>query len=271
MPMKSESKMVKEKKDKKKKLKQKQKQKQVVKTSVKVNVQSSGGSGGGGSSMPQAIPQPFTDRSGENIKLQSLIEQLARRVPTRIQVPVEAIVSNQMPIQQKFNAPEYNPVNDAKTLNNIFKAPINYDIPIELGNIQTGDLTRELIKRAPPMEAYYGLEPPSPTIEETQIKRKDIGKSRGSYKEKAVKEYISNLPKVEGQIISGESSIESKPVSTFQESMGRRYIKLPEIQRAGEYSLQKPNFEGEEPMGFPSRSNFEKQMAAQEALFGGHS
>lgn len=116
---------VKTKVDKRKKPKQKQKQKQIVKTNVKVSVQSSGGSGGGGSSMPQ----PFTDRSGENVRLQNLIEQLARKV----NVPV--LVPNNMPITEQVRAPVYNPANDATTFKSIFKAPINFDEPISTGGV----------------------------------------------------------------------------------------------------------------------------------------
>jgi len=89
---------VKKKMDKKKKLKQKQKQKQVVKQNVKVTVQSSGGSGGGGSSMPQA----FTDRSGENIRLQNLIDQLTRQP---IQAPVAAPIAAPIAAPVQFQAP----------------------------------------------------------------------------------------------------------------------------------------------------------------------
>lgn len=112
---------VKKKVDKRKKPKQKQKQKQTVKQNVKVTVQSSGGSGGGGtgSPFPQSVPQPFTDRSGENVRLQNLVEQIARNVSA----PVMA--GNQMPIRQDYRAPRYNPSNDAATLNDVYNDPIN--------------------------------------------------------------------------------------------------------------------------------------------------
>lgn len=86
---------VKKKVDKKKKLKQKQKQKQIVKQNVKVTVQSSGGSGGGGSS----VPSRFTDTSGENVRLQGLIEQLTRAIPAPVSIPV------QQPVPLQFQAP----------------------------------------------------------------------------------------------------------------------------------------------------------------------
>lgn len=107
--------------DKRKKPKQKQKQKQIVKQNVKVTVQSSGGSGGGGSGspFPQSVPQPFTDRNGENVKLQNLVEQIARNVSAPV------MVSNLMPIRQEYRAPRYNSANDAATLNDVYNDPIN--------------------------------------------------------------------------------------------------------------------------------------------------
>ena len=63
-------------KDKKKKPKQKQKQKQTVKQNVEVKVQSSGGSSGGGGGF---IPSPFQDRTGENVRIQNLIDTIQRQ------------------------------------------------------------------------------------------------------------------------------------------------------------------------------------------------
>lgn len=114
-----------DKKKKKKPLKQKQKQKQIVKTNVKVNVQASGGSGGGGSGgsapAPSYIPQMFRDTSGENPRLVSLVEQIVARVP-RLSVAAEA--------------PVYNPTNDIASLNAVFNAPINTDVPEEVGGVK---------------------------------------------------------------------------------------------------------------------------------------
>jgi hypothetical protein len=111
-----------DKKKKKKAQKQKQKQKQIVKTNVKVNVQSSGGSGGGGT--PSFIPQMFRDTSGENQRLVSLVEQIAARVPRRIYpapLPAE-------------NLP--NPYNDPTTVNAVFNAPIDLNVPEEVGGVK---------------------------------------------------------------------------------------------------------------------------------------
>ena len=146
--MKSESKMVKGKKDKKKKLKQKQKQKQVVKQNVKVNVQSSGGSGGGGSGspFPQSVPQPFTDKSGENVKLQSLLEQISKKISEPV------IVNDQMPIRHDYRAPRYNPANDAATLNDVYNDPINNTsgfTAINGNKIETMPKARKVYTRKP--------------------------------------------------------------------------------------------------------------------------
>lgn len=193
--MKSESKMVKGKKDKKKKLKQKQKQKQVVKQNVKVNVQSSGGSGSGGSGspFPQSVPQPFTDRNGENVKLQSLVEQIARNVS----VPV--MESNQMPIRQDYRAPRYNPANDAATLNDVYNDPIN-------NTSGFASVTGERIEIIPKARKVYTRKPKISIASESE----------------------SDVP-----------MYSSSSASVFQE-----------------------------PTMIPSISRFNKQMAAQQALFG---
>lgn len=128
---------VKKKVDKKKKLKQKQKQKQIVKQNVKVTVQSSGGSGGGGSS----VPSRFTDNTGENVRLQGLIEQLSRRIPMSVPMPVKqpVLIENPVEMPAVFSKPralqeerakaklasDYNPSNDNETLNKVYYAPNN--------------------------------------------------------------------------------------------------------------------------------------------------
>lgn len=190
---------VKKKVDKRKKPKQKQKQKQTVKQNVKVSVQSSGGSGGGGSGspFPQSVPQPFTDRSGENVRLQNLVEQIARN----IKVPV--MESNDLPIPTKYPAPRYNRENDAATLNDVYNDPIN----------NTSGFT---------------------AINGEKIEAMPVPKARKVYTRK---------PKIS---IASESESDvpmygSSSASVFQE-----------------------------PIGFPTKSGFSKQMAAQEALFGGN-
>ena len=114
-----------------KKPKQKQKQKQVVKQSVRVNVQSSGGSGGGGSS--GQLPMQFRDTSGENQRLMSLVEQIARNrnprqeaIPDPVRVPLQVDVP--APVAER-----YNPRNDELTVKDIFNAPINTNEPMILG------------------------------------------------------------------------------------------------------------------------------------------
>jgi hypothetical protein len=108
-----------------KKPKQKQKQKQVVKQSVRVNVQSSGGSGAGGTSGP--LPMQFRDTSGENQRLVSLVEQIARS-----RAPIQQAVPNPMRVPSII-AEAYNPENDEATLNGIFNAPINTNKPRQMG------------------------------------------------------------------------------------------------------------------------------------------
>lgn len=190
----------KDKKRQKPKPKQKQKQKQVVKQNVKVTVQSSGGSGGGGSSVPSA----FSDRSGENVRLQNLVEQLSRRISA--------------PVSSGVSAPAYNPANDADTFKSVYNAPIDYNKPIELGNISSAKLGKEMFSRMPPSQAYSGLEAPSGEEKVSVRRRKDIGKQRGSYKERAIIEgrNIQNIFALgEGGITGGGSSQETS--SMFSE------------------------------------------------------
>lgn len=136
-----------DKKKKKKPLKQKQKQKQIVKTNVKVNVQSSGGGGGGGSGgsapAPSYVPQMFRDTSGENPRLVSLVEQIVARVP-----------------RQSFaaEAPVYNPANDAASVNAIYNAPINTDIPEEVGGVKKSGRPKGSKNRPRPIAFVVGSE-----------------------------------------------------------------------------------------------------------------
>lgn len=128
-------------KKKKKAQKQKQKQKQIVKTNVKVNVQSSGGSGGGGA--PSFIPQMFRDTSGENQRIISLVEQIASRVP-RLSVASEA--------------PVYNPANDPSTVNAVFNAPIDLNVPEELGGVKKSGRPKGSKNRPRPIAYVVGSE-----------------------------------------------------------------------------------------------------------------
>jgi len=86
-------------KDKKKKLKQKQKQKQIVKTNVKVNVQSSGGAGAGAG----YVPMQFQDRTGENMKIQNLIDTLQKQTS---KAPVVAPIIPQPGQQSSMREPQ---------------------------------------------------------------------------------------------------------------------------------------------------------------------
>jgi hypothetical protein len=114
-----------------KKPKQKQKQKQVVKQSVRVNVQSSGGSGAGGTSGP--LPMQFRDTSGENQRLMSLVEQIARsRAPIQQAIPDPVRIAVPVRVPEAV-AERYNPANDEATVNDVFNAPINTNKPSQLG------------------------------------------------------------------------------------------------------------------------------------------
>ena len=97
--------------------KQKQKQKQNVKQIVKVNVQSTGGGGSGGAS---AIPPSFSNRTGENVALLNIIDQLKQSIRPPIQPPAQ--ISTRTEGQPEI---PYDPVNDKTTVNDVFNAPIN--------------------------------------------------------------------------------------------------------------------------------------------------
>lgn len=160
--------------EKKPKPKQKQKQKQIVKTNVKVNVQSAGG--GGGTTMPQA----FGDRTGENVRLMNLVEQLSRTRETAgaraALSKAEPISVTDMPIKTKEEAPIANPSNDAATVAGVFNAPIDTAAPF-----------RALAAKRAQMESqpdmYAGMEAP---VEEDVIITRRKGGKRGSYKEAAI-------------------------------------------------------------------------------------
>ena len=115
----------------------KMKQKQSVKQSVRVNVQSSGGSGGGGSSGP--VPMQFRDTSGENQRLFSLVEQIARiRNPAQVAAPAPVEVPYQVPVPLE-QPMKYEPQNDFETVNGVFNRPIYYDEPMKLGPESGGE------------------------------------------------------------------------------------------------------------------------------------
>ena len=82
-------------KKEKKRQKQKQKQKQNVKQSVEVKVQSSGGSsaGGGGGYVPSA----FQDRTGENVRLQNILDVLQKSAKASAPVSAPAPVPASAP------------------------------------------------------------------------------------------------------------------------------------------------------------------------------
>jgi hypothetical protein len=99
-------------KKEKKRQKQKQKQKQNVKQNVEVKVQSSGGAGAGAGS--GYIPMQFQDRTGENMKIQNLIDTLQKQTS---KAPVVAPVIPQ-------------PEREAKKFSEMFSRP-TFDLPSE--------------------------------------------------------------------------------------------------------------------------------------------
>ena len=114
--------------------KQKQRQKQIVKTNVKVSVQSQGGSGAGAA--PSFIPQAFSDRGGENVRLVNLVEQLARSGRSRVEEPIRI----KAPIRSApIEEPAYNPANDEEVVRGVFNAPINTDKPVIMGGVRVGE------------------------------------------------------------------------------------------------------------------------------------
>ena len=128
----------------------KMKQKQSVKQSVRVNVQSSGGSGGGGSSGP--VPMQFRDTSGENQRLFSLVEQIARiRNPAQVAAPAPERIAVEVPVPLE-QPMKYEPQNDFETVSGVFNRPIYYDEPMKLGP-ESGGEDIPVRQRAPRSEA----------------------------------------------------------------------------------------------------------------------
>jgi hypothetical protein len=93
-------------KKEKKRQKQKQKQKQNVKQSVEVKVQSSGGSsaGGGGGYVPSA----FQDRTGENVRLQNILDVLQKSAKASVSAPAPVYVPPPAPKKSLFSLPSSN-------------------------------------------------------------------------------------------------------------------------------------------------------------------
>ena len=187
MPPKKKSSM--DSKKPKPKPKQKQKQKQIVKQNVKVNVQSSGGSGGGGTQSPN-YPQ-----SSENVYILNALGQIAESLKRKASAPIA-------------NAFSSTPANDSETVKSVFNAPINTNKPVELGLSTEHPSTKKKERitiyesegSPTPSEAYYSPRAP----------RKDIGKSRGSYKEKAIIEgrNVQNIFALGGQTGGGSSLLQ---------------------------------------------------------------
>jgi len=206
-----ETKMKKPKAKPKPKPKPKQKQKQNVKQIVKVNVQSTGGGGSGGAS---AIPPSFSNRTGENVALLNIIDQLKQSIRPPIQPP------SQIPTRTE-EQPEipYDPVNDKETVNDVFNAPINND----------ETLLEQAIKRGRPEISE----------EEKQIRAQVKQEARSIARNEALqklgqKAYLKELDKqlLKKEQISGGG--EKKNKSTKSKEAGIRF------------PITDPYFEGEE-------------------------
>ena len=168
--------------------KQKQKQKQIVKQNVKVNVQSSGGSGGGGTQSPN-YPQ-----SSENVYMLNALGQIAESLKRQASIPVA----------REFLS---TPANDASTVQAVFNAPINTNKPVQLGL----DTERPSTKKKERITIYESEGSPTPSEAfSPRAPRKDIGKPRGSYKEKAIIEgrNFQNLFSLGGQTGGGSSLLQ---------------------------------------------------------------
>jgi hypothetical protein len=175
--------------------KQKQKQKQIVKQNVKVNVQSSGGSGG---SAPTPMYQPY--QASENVNTLNVLGQIAHLLKTP--KPVEKIFSSA-------------PTNDSSTLDAVFNAPINTNKPVQLG------LDSEKSQKIKKERIMISENEGSPTTSESfpsRSRRKDIGKPRGSYKEKAIAEgrNIQNIFALGGSEM-GPSSLPEEAMNSGKE------------------------------------------------------
>lgn len=184
----------------------KMKQKQSVKQSVRVNVQSSGGSGGGGSSGP--LPMQFRDSSGENQRLVSLVEQIARSRPP-VQVPVQVPVS----IAEKTN-----PENDEATINAVFNAPLNTNKPVEIGPSNERPIARKRTK-IPISEKMTEAEAGYVTAS-SEEEYKPLGYS---FLQQTKTPYGKIVPKYATDPFAESSSIVSaptKPVAPFLQQVG---------------------------------------------------
>lgn len=223
----------------KKGLKQKQKQRQ----QVNVNV-SAGGSGGGG-----YIPIPQAPEINY-----SLLSQLIRPANT-VDVPIRAAAPVPEPV---FVRPAEQPnlaeeikskrSSSASTQTPFIATPAasDFDVPKRSSSagaqtepVSVSEMSREIFSRIPKQGAFAGLEMPSPYQSESEGEfmvakarkvRSDAGKSRKKSSQESTLAEMERQQKElarEGERFRGPS----------EGDIGRRFEKLPAIQRAGFASL----------------------------------
>ena len=196
-----------------KKPKQKQKQKQVVKQSVRVNVQSSGGSGAGGTSGP--LPMQFRDTSGENQRLMSLVEQIARS-----RAPIQQAVADPVMVPIPVRVPEpvaerYNPANDEALVDNVFNAPINTKKPVELGPVNERPIARKKPKKVPASSEEMAMKEAGYQTISSEEEYKPIGYS---FLQEAKTPYGKTVPRYATDPFAESSSVVQAPAAKEEPS-----------------------------------------------------
>ena len=201
--------------EKKKGLKQKQKQKQ----QVNVNVSSGGGGGSGYIPIPQAPEINY-----------SLLTQLLRPAAT-VDVPIRA----QVPVPEAaFVRPA-----EPESLASEKKSKRSSSAGAQTEPVSVSEMSREIFSRIPSGGAYSGLEIQSPYQSENEGEfmvakarkvRSDAGKSRKKPSQESTLAEMERQQKElarEGERFRGPS----------EGDIGRRFERLPAIQRAGFASL----------------------------------
>jgi hypothetical protein len=187
--------------------KQKQRQKQIVKTNVKVSVQSQGGSGAGAA--PSFIPQAFSDRGGENVRLVNLVEQLARSGRSRVEEPIRI----KAPIRSApIEEPAYNPANDEEVVRGVFNAPINTDKPVIMGGVRVGE-----------GEGAFGFSESesSPVVEFSESERSPVVESKKQRSNRLARERRERqrILAEKGRVFLGQPVVEASSVELVGSAM----------------------------------------------------
>jgi len=201
--------------EKKKASKQKQKQKQVV------NVQVSSGGGGGSGYIP--IPQ------APEINY-SLLSQLLRPANV-VDVPIREAAAVPEPV---FVRPAEEP-----NLAEEIKSKRSSSAGAQTEPVSVSEMSREIFSRIPKQGAFAGLEMPSPYQSESEgefmvAKARKVRSDAGKSRKKSSQE--SNLAEMERQ--QKELAREGEQFRGPSEGdIGRRFERLPAIQRAGFSSI----------------------------------